>query len=56
MSEMGKSWREEILEPLNLALLAASGTQLLNRPFGCFQRLMKKKNGKISWSYSLKFF
>ena len=22
---MGKSWREEILEPLNLALLAASG-------------------------------
>jgi len=25
MSEMGKSWREEILEPLNLTLLAASG-------------------------------
>ena len=31
MSEMGKSWREEILEPLNLALLAASGTWLLIR-------------------------
>ena len=39
---MGKSWREEILEPLNLALLAASGMQLLNQPLGCFQTFSRK--------------
>ena len=32
MSEMGKTWKEEILEPLNLTLLAASGMSRVSVP------------------------
>ena len=41
---MGKSWREEIFEPLNLTLLAASGKlQTENSPNGWFQTFLPIK-------------